>query len=253
MSKLHLPVLAVLALGCASTGGGAQEVAQHKSRTHYDMGSNHLAAGRTALALREYLAAERITPDDPWIHHGLAEAYRRKGRLEEAESHLRRALELRPDFHEAMLNLSALYIQMERYEESAGLADRLVADPTFPAPWRAYTNLGWAQYKLGRQAESRQALRSAIDHHPSYWPALLDLGILEAEAGRPLEALALFQRVLEIAPGAAPEAEANYRVAEIHVRLGNRDEAVRHLMAAADGPPRSPWVKQSGDYLKLLQ
>ena len=253
MSKPFVLVLAALALGCASPGRSPQQVAEHKSRTHYDMGSNHLAAGRTAVALREFLAAERITPDDPWIHHGLAEAYRRKGRLEDSERHLLRALELRTDFHEATLNLSALYIQMERYDESAALAARLVEDPTFPAPWRAYTNQGWALLKLGRQADARRALSLAIDHHPSYWPALLNLGILEAEAGRPLEALSLLERVLEIGPGGGPEAEVNYRVAEIHVRLGNRDDAVRHLTAAADGPSRSPWVKQSGDYLKLLQ
>lgn len=253
MPKLLILALAVLALGCASPGKSTEEIAGHKSRTHYDMGSNHLAAGRTALALREFLAAERITPEDPWIQHGLAEAYRRKGRLEESESHLLRAMALRPDFHEAMLNLAALYIQMERYDESAALSAKLVDDPTFQAPWRAYTNLGWAYFKLGRQAEARRALSSAIDHYPSYWPALLDLGILEAEAGRSLEALTLFQRVLEIEPGSGPEAEVNYRVAEIYVRLGNRDQAVQHLMAAADGSPRNPWVKQSGEYLKLLQ
>ena len=56
----------------------------------------------------------------------------------ESEQHLKRALELRPDLHAAKLNLSALYIQTERYEEAVALSKELLADATFPVPWKAY-------------------------------------------------------------------------------------------------------------------
>ena len=262
-----LVALAALALGlpgCASTppprqaGPDAKEVLNvwekdTRSRAHYDLGVDQLAKGQTAMALREFLAAHEYTPDDPWIHLALGECYRRKSLYDEAEHHLLRAIELRSHFQTAQLNLSALYAHMQRYEESAVWAQKLVDDPTYPAPWRAYTNLGWAWLRTGRTSEAREALGTALEYDPGFWPAHLNLGILEAEAGSKLEAIAHFEKVLDAEPGPYAEAEARYRMGELFVSLGNRGRAVEQFTAAADLPAGGKWGKKSQDYLKLLR
>ena len=126
-------------------------------------------------------------------------------------------------------------------------------DPTFPGPWRALTNQGWAHYRLGRRTEARRDLESALEYNPSYWPALLDLGILEVEEGHQLEAIALFQAMLEQEPRRGARAEANYRLAEVYVSLGKRERAVDHLVTAVADAPRNPWGKKSEEYLRLLR
>jgi type IV pilus assembly protein PilF len=265
-------VSALLALGlsgCASTPqpGPGPEVGQTKadndlteyekdtrSRAHYDLAVDHLAKGRTAQALREFLAAVEYRPDDPWIHLGLGECYRRKSLYDEAEQHLLKAIELKPQFQTAELNLSALYTHMKRYEDSAVWAQKLIDDPTYPAPWRAYNNLGWAYYRSGKIAEARKALGTALEYDATFWPAHLNLGILESEAGNKLEAIHHFEEVVKQKPGPFAEAEARYRMGEQFVSLGNRDRALEQFTTVAESPVgSSSWGKKSQDYLKMLQ
>jgi Tfp pilus assembly protein PilF len=252
--KLLLPLL--FALGCA-TGGPppptAQEQAQKQAQARYNVAIDHLDNGRTPLALRELLAAEQLDPLDPMIQFAMAEAYRRTGRTELAIAHLERTMQLKPDFQAARLNLSGVYIQTGDYQQAAQHARILVEDATFPTPWRALTNLGWAEYRLGNREAARRHLELATEYSENYWPALLNLGILESEEGRRPEALSLFQRVLARKPGPLPEAEAHFRIAEIFIALGQQERAVPHLVAAAESRPNGKWGEKSAEYLKLLR
>ena len=249
-------VLALLALGCATSGGErgrSRALAAKKANSHFDLGVDHLENGRLAMALREFLNAERLEPDDPRIQYALGEAYLGKAKLAESEQHLLRALEFSPEYHDARLLLSTLYVHQERYEEAIVQSRQLAEDPTFPGPWRALTNLGWAQLQLGRAAEARQSLELSRDYNAKYWPTLLDLGILEMKEGHRLEAIELFRAALEQRPGPGAEAEMNYHLGEIYVSLGKRERAIGHLRAAVARAPNGRWGKKSEEYLKLLR
>jgi Tfp pilus assembly protein PilF len=241
-------------MACATSGSDqASERDLARARAHFEMGIDYLGTGQNALALRELMAAEQYDPKNARIHHALAEAYRRKGKLAESEKHLKIVLELHPPFHDARLMLSSLYIAEERYDEAIAQAGILIDDPTFPGPWRALTNQGWAYYRLGRRTEARRDLESALEYNPTYSTALLNLGILEAEEGHHLEAIALFQATLEQEPRPGARAEVNYRLAEIYVSLGKRERAVDHLVTAVADAPKNLWGKKSEEYLRLLR
>lgn len=227
--------------------------AQRRARMHYEVAIDRMRSGRNPEAIGELLQGVRLDPADPHIRLALAEAYRRGGRNAEAEQHLRAALELDPAFQSAHLNLSGLYIQLERYEEAIGHLQRLLDDPTFPHPWRALTNLGWAEYKLGRSDEAARHLRLALDYKEDYWPARLNLGILAADRGDRDQAVEHFERVLEAAPGPLAEAEARYRLAELYVAMGDKRRAIAQLHKASDLRPSGPWGKRSAEYLQSLQ
>ena len=253
-----------LGLACAKPVfmQGTDEERFQRALAHRDLGADHLQHGDNALALRELLLSEEINPKDPSTQSGLAEAYRRQGHLAEAEQHLLRCIDLanrqgaagnRSVIQLARLNLSSLYVQMERYPQSIEQSVLLANDPTFPAPWIALSNQGWAQYKLGQTDQARQTLGLALQYKDDFWRALLNLGILEAETGHQGEALPLFNRALTQKPGPLAEAEINYRIAEIYVSMGERDRALRHLTAAIQTKPSGEWGKRSEDYLKILR
>ena len=246
-------IACLLGLGCASTDGDKKESATRKAASHYDMGVDYLKRGNTAMALRELQVALSVDEKLPRAHHATAEAYRLSGRTAEAEKHLKRALELDPTFQGARLSLAARYIQTERFEDAIRESRILVDDPTFPAPWRALTNAGWAEHRLGRNADARKSLVMALDMKPNYWPALLNLGILESQENRRAEAIERFSQVLAARPGPSAEAETNYRMAEIYVSLGERDRAIAHLSAVIDKQPSGEWGRRSQEYRKLLQ
>ena len=249
-------VTLVLALsGCASSGSADSEAKQNarKATSHLNLGADHLQAGRSALALREFMTAASLDPKNPQIQYALGEAYLARQKPEESERHFLRAIELLPDHHDARLSLSALYIVQARYADAIHACDALLDDPTFPSPWRALANRGWAQYQLGDRPASRQSLETALEYSNQYWPAMLSLAVLEASEGRRLEAIGLLQEVIEMGPGERVVSEANYRMAENYIALGKRDRAVSYLTLAVAGAPEGEWARRSQEYLKLLQ
>jgi Tfp pilus assembly protein PilF len=248
-----------LGLGCVTSESPEMrepdpvEVATKQAHAKYNMGIDHLNNGRNALAVREFRASLELAPDDAWTHFGLAEAYRRTGRTEEAVVHLTRSMELKPEFHSARLNLSGVLIQQNQYKEAAEHAQILLDDPTFATPWRALTNLGWCQFRMGNRADARTNLQLATEYHERYWPALLNLGILEESEGRKLEALSLFLKVVDLNSGPLANAEAHYRSAEIFISLGQQEKAMGHLVAVAENEPNGKWGEKSEKYLNLLR
>ena len=257
-SKMLIAALAsaALASGCATGGGAAEKEANaQRARSHYDIATDLVRQGQIEMALREYLAASSLEPRNPEYQLAVALAYVRKQRYAEAEQHLKRALEIAPDFHDARFNLSTLLLGVGRYEEARVEAQRLYDDPTFPGPWRALSNRGWAEYRLGHVDEARETFALTRKFNPAYWPALLNLGILESEQGRRPEAIQLFEAVISQRPppNAEVEAEANFRLGEIYVSLGKRSRAVEYLTAAVVKAPSGPWGRKSEEALKLLR
>lgn len=252
--RLVLGMLLLLPVGCASTGSNQQlEKRLSEARSRMNLGIDYLRTGRVELGLREFLIAESLDPKNARIQYAIGDAYLLKGKVDEAELHYRNTLALVPDFHDARLNLSGLLLLSGRYEEARAESEFLADHATFPAPWRALANRGWAEYKLGRTEEARRSLELARDFSPNYWPSLLSLGILDMEQGQRLEAVSLFLEVLESRPDANAAAEANYRIGEIYVALGNRARAVSHLMAAVASAPGGQWSTKSEEYLQLLR
>ena len=227
--------------------------AQRRARMHYEIALDRMNTDRNPEAIGELLMAVRLDPNEKNVRLALAEAFRRAGRIDDTEEHLLAALQIDPNFHAARFNLAALYIERERYEEAIAQATVLLDDPTFPRPWRALTNVGWAEYKLGRLDEAALRLRRALDYREDYWPARLNLGILEAERGNREEAVEHFERVLESPSGPFAEAEARYRLAELYLAMGDRRGAIAQLNKASTLRPGGPWGKRSAETLQTLQ
>jgi type IV pilus assembly protein PilF len=240
--------------GCATAQKQAEERNRlRKASSHLDIGIGYLESDRAALALREFLIAEKIDPRNARIQYALGETYLGRGKPEESELHLKRALELYPDHHDARLSLVALYLLHERHPEAVEQCDVLLDDATFPAPYRALANRGLAQLSMGRNAEARQSLELARDYNAQYWPALLSLATLEAQEGHRIEAIAWLQEILQLDPGPRVESEVNYRLAEVFISLGKRDRAIGYLSTSVARAPEGPWAAKSQEYLKLLR
>ncbi|MCX6816270.1 MAG: tetratricopeptide repeat protein [Candidatus Beckwithbacteria bacterium] len=65
-----------------------------------------------------WLAAERTSPTSPQNQNNLGDLYGRRGDLQQAEWHFKRAIELNPNYADAMHNLANVYVREGRYEEA---------------------------------------------------------------------------------------------------------------------------------------
>jgi Flp pilus assembly protein TadD len=83
---LVLMVWTVLGMGCATQATKAEKnLNSRKASSHVEIGGDHLANGRSALALREFRAAEKLDPDNATVHYGLGDAYLSRGKRKLAE------------------------------------------------------------------------------------------------------------------------------------------------------------------------
>jgi tetratricopeptide (TPR) repeat protein len=252
---LLIPAAIVLSAGCTTTRGsdGDAKSERLKAQSHFNLGVDHLENGRPARGLREMLVAQSYEPEDARIQYGVARAYLSRGKIEESESHLLRVIDLQPGYHEARLTLSGVYMLLQRYDAAAEETRALIEDPTFPEPWRAFTNLAWIDIKRDRLAEARESLVIALEYKPAHWQTLLNLGILDATEGMSREALRAFERALDNPIPASARAELHYRIAEIYVMLGERQRAVEHLEVAIQRAADDPWGQKSEAYLSRLR
>jgi Tfp pilus assembly protein PilF len=258
--RLSLAIVAAATmLGCMTTDTQAPAIDSERAVAIRNVGTEHLSRGRTAMAIRKLQESMSLNAKDPVTHLWLAEAYRRKGMLDKAEAGLLEAIALNDDttshdYQETVLNLCALYIQMKKFSEARGQCNTLVEDPTFGSPWRALTNRGWAEFKIGLLDEARKSYKDALDFHPRYSSAHLNLGILEQRQKEFMLAMQHYEVALEtghLSPDG--DAEVNYRIAEVYVALGNRSKAIEHFNVAVERSPYGNWATRSKSYLELLQ
>jgi Tfp pilus assembly protein PilF len=252
-----LIVLAVLSsgTGCLQVVGPSQrdvdDERMEQAMARRELGVDYLGKGRTAMALRELQFANERNPNDPVTHLWLGEGFRRKRHYEEALEHMLMALEIKPDYHAAKLNIAGFYLQLERYDEAIALSQELIDDALYGQPWTAFSNRGWAEYKLGRINEARESFISALDFRRDFWPARLNLAILEEASGNPRAAVKQFEWILK--SDTAANAEVNFRLAQIYFSMGNRELAIQHFDAAVEDNPEGSWAEQALAYLEDLR
>jgi tetratricopeptide (TPR) repeat protein len=179
----------------------------------------------------------------------------RGGRLTEAEAFYRRALDVKPEFADALHMLGAVLFQAGRYssaldsiraaiaqngqkavyhfnlgvalqelgqldEAAATYRHAIQVDPNLA---EAHSNLGNALRGLGRLDEAVVAHSQAIRVRPDYAEAHTNLGAALRDQGKHDEATAAHRRAIQIRPDYA---EAHSNLGTVLYDLGHLDEAV---------------------------
>ena len=102
------------------------------------------------------------------------------GDTEGSVAHLRKALEIDPDYMEAHNNLGARYMALNRFEDAAAEFHRAIE--LDPAAEKAFANLAGALLLLGRVREAEAAARRAVALDPEHFQGHYLLGrVLVAE------------------------------------------------------------------------
>jgi tetratricopeptide (TPR) repeat protein len=107
------------------------------------------------------------------------------------------------------------------YPRARAMLEALAAQAPFSA--EAHYRLGRVLQLQGFRAEAEAAYRHALKLDPEYIGALIGQGEIEADAGRPLEALRRFEAAIEINPH---QAEAHFARGRVLEALGRTDEAL---------------------------
>jgi tetratricopeptide (TPR) repeat protein len=164
----------------------------------------------------------------------------RKGEYEQAIGRYKKALELKPEFPEALCNLSACLSKTGQLDEAVEAAhEALKLRPKYPL---ALTNLGVAWARRGNLDEAIIEFRRALELQPDFILALDNLGSALAEKGQSDEAIHLFHQALQLKPDSASTLN-NLGVALSD--KGQHDEAIVYLEKALRLEPESPGILDS--------
>jgi type IV pilus assembly protein PilF len=197
VARLLAAFCVLLLVSCS--GLSAEQRAQG-SEIHQQLGDNLLYQGDAQGALKEYLASLELQ-ESPEAHNGIGLIYWYSlGRPEDGAKEFKRALEMRPDYSEAMTNLGALYIARGQFAEAVPLLDKAARDPLYKTRTVAQSNLGWALYKSGQAEKGIGEIRGALAVAPKYCLGWRQLGTIYSELGKLEEASKAYERYAEECP-----------------------------------------------------
>ncbi|CCI21411.1 CHAT domain-containing protein [Microcystis aeruginosa] len=149
-------------------------------------------------AIASWDRALEIKPDkhEAWNNRGVALG--NLGRFEEAIASYDRALEIKPDYYEAWNNRGSALHNLGRFEEAIASYDRALEIK--PDKHEAWHNRGSALHNLGRFEEAIASWDRALEIKPDYPDAWYGRGIALDDLGRFEQAIASYDRALEIKP-----------------------------------------------------
>jgi Tfp pilus assembly protein PilF len=192
----------VVGSGLVSCSGLSTEQRVRAAEVHQELGDNLLRQGDPRQALKEYLDSMQYQ-ELPEAHLGAGLIYTWSlGQPDDGEREFKRALEIRPEYSEALTNLGALYLSRSRFKEAIPPLAKAAKDPLYKARVLAQSNLGWAYYKSGSVERGISEIRAALVVAPKYCLGWRQLGTIYSEQGRIDDATAAFTRYADSCPDA---------------------------------------------------
>ncbi len=125
-----------------------------------NLGQLYLGEKKFDAAIEAYQIVLNVSPQDSSAHFYLANIYELKGEKAKTEAELKKALELNPDYHEALNYLGYFYAEENKNLDQA---EALVKKALEFAPENgAYLDsLGWIYFKKGKNQEALKTLQRA--------------------------------------------------------------------------------------------
>jgi tetratricopeptide (TPR) repeat protein len=186
---------------------------------------NQIGVWRNSNTLYEHALA--VTKDNYLVESYLATTLLNEGRFDEACSHFRRAIEIKPDYAVARHRLGVALEKMGRTNEALTIyLGLLKIRPNYAA---AHYNVGIILLNRNQPAEAMAHFQAALRVNPNHDSTLVALGMATAQLGRPQEAIADYEKALASNPF---NADAYYNCANALVSLNRDQEALERYEKA---------------------
>jgi len=176
------------------------EVRKKQEVATRNLGEAYLRKGDYTSALREFLKAETLYSDDPYLQNDIGLTYMGKKKLDLAVKHFKKAIQIKPDYAPAMNNLGTAYIAKKEWDTAIAYFKEVSNNLIYATPHFPLSNLGWAYYNKKDYALAEQYYLDALKIEPKFINALLGLGQTYIAMGRIQEAVATLKKGVDIYP-----------------------------------------------------
>ena len=208
-----------------------------RANTYRERGRQHRLARNYEQALADFNRAIDLKPQYADALAGRGETYRFMDRYEEALADFNRAIDLDPEDPWVIVSRGETYRSMDRYEEALADFNRAIdLDPEWA--W-AIASRGQTYRSMGQYEEALADFNRAIDLDPEWAWAIAERGETYRLMGRYEEALADFNRAIDLDPEyawAIASRGQTYRSMDRH------QEALADFNRAIDLDPEWAWA-----------
>ena len=158
-----------------------------------------MASGALDWGIKAFEKAIELDPTNPVLHTELGKLYLVSGRNEEAQREFDKAIEVKSDYIDALIQRSLLYEREEKSNEAIEYLEELTNN--YPLNIDILFQLGRLYYNNDQVSEAILQLEKAIRLSPNHSNALYSLGIAYEANGENRKAINVLERVLELNPG----------------------------------------------------
>ena len=227
-------------LSCTSKPDPEQQRAQGEAARN--LGEAYLRQQNYTAALREFLKAEKMIPDDYFLQNDLGLAYYYKGEPDKAIFHFKKALEFKEDYAPARNNLGNAYMLKQEWDNAIEQYKIVISDLLYATPQFPYSNMGLAYYHKKEYRLSEKYFKESLKIAPDFANALYGLSRTYIASGRVPEAV----QKLEYAVSKAPEqAQLLFELAEAYVLMRDYRKAYGAYIQVVQINPDTPLAEQA--------
>lgn len=194
----------------------------------YKIGMLYLKKGLADGAIREF--REILKKDDRYAlaFEGMGHCFLKMGKLDEAEKNFRQALKLAPDLWQSHNFLGIIYDRQKRFD--LAIAEYQAAIALKPDEGLLYNNLGFSCYLKGEYENAVDAYMRALKNNYSHPKLYNNLALALGKMGRYQEAADLFKKMGE-------DAKALNNMGLIYLGQGKREQAIASFEKAIELKP----------------
>ena len=216
---------------------------EHEGRARYHLarGVLHIRKQESAEAEAAFQEAARREPDSPDAHLALGTFYLMTRELDKAESEFDQLAEVAPTRSEAQIRVVDFYRLLGRTVEANNKLDRLVEEaPDFLSAWQRIAAYSFADEDFDR---CEKALNHLLENNPKNPEALQIMANVHRLRGEQTEATERFREAIAVVQDIVqrrPEMiSARLRLAQMHIRLGETEQARTALQTIRELAPNS--------------
>jgi len=170
----------------------AIKAAPNEGYLHYVLGNIKRNRDKPATAIKDYIKAQKYSPEIPDIYYNLALCYQETNQVEKAVSAYKKTIKHDPNFGEAWFNLGLIYQSNDKFEE-AHYAYSKAALILSDLP-DVYNNLGMVLERQGKIHDAQTMYEKALSINPEFGMSLVNLANVYKHSGDDAKAIELLQK-----------------------------------------------------------
>jgi tetratricopeptide (TPR) repeat protein len=197
-------------------GGPGENPKAAELKKLFEEGVTASRANNHDVAIEKFNAAAQVIPTCHDCYYNIGYAYLQKKDEKQAEAAWLKALEIKPDYAEALNGLATLYNNQKRFDEASAMSTKAAsAGGATGGNADAIYNQGIILWNQGKIAEAKTKFEEALAANPNHPESNFQFGMALLNEGKVPEAVAAFEKYLQLAPDGQYAGQAKAMLAQL--------------------------------------